>query len=73
VQGSHDGYGFEIKRVLRLGRVDLVAWDEGEVADVAMEFGEGEFGAVEAEAAKEREIELIVRLEIVQGEALKVG
>lgn len=65
MDSGHDVDGLEVDRILRLRGVDLIARDEGELADMIGEFREGELGAVKAAIAEEGEIELVVGLEIV--------
>lgn len=50
-----------------------LAEDEGEVPDVALEVGEGEAVALDLAPREEREIELILGLEIVEDEVGEVG
>jgi hypothetical protein len=73
VDSGHDVYGFEVEGVLGFIGGDLVAGDEVELTDVVGEFGEREFEALKAPGAEERKVELVVGLEIVEGEALEVG
>ena len=73
VQVAHDGDGFEVDRVLVLELVLFVAGDERESVDVPVELSQGELDGGDAELVEEREVALVVGLQIVDGDAGEVG
>ncbi|MGB2781366.1 MAG: hypothetical protein WBD63_07810, partial [Phycisphaerae bacterium] len=56
---AHDADCLEVNRVLVLELVLLVAWDEGEVMDVAVKVGEANLNRVDA--AQEWQGTLVIR------------
>ncbi len=73
MQAAHDLDGFNVDRVLLLKLVLLVARDECEGMNVFVEISQRKFDARHAPVAEEREMSLVLRLEVVQGDAGKVG
>ena len=65
--------GLDINGVLLLKFVLLVAGDEGEGVDVAMEIGERKFGGGDAGLVEQRQVTRVFGFQIVQGDAGKVG
>ena len=51
----------------------LVAGDEGEMLNVPVEFGQRKLDACNATAVEERQLSLLFRLQVVQGDAGEVG
>ena len=73
VQVVHDGDRSEIDRVVVLEAVLLVAGNEGELVDIAVQVGKRKFGRLDPVSGKQRQRPLVFRLQIVQGEAGEVG
>lgn len=70
---AHDFDGFEVDGVLLDEFVLLVAGKEGEFVDMVVEIGERKFDGADAAIVEEREIELVVGFEIVEGDAGEIG
>ena len=73
VQIVHDGDRAEIDRVLVREAVLLVAGDEGERVDVAVQVGQRELDRVDPVSGKQRQRTLFFRLQIVEGKPDKIG
>ena len=63
----------EVDRVLVLEPVLLIARDEGKVVDVTVQFGEWEFDRRDAIAREQRQVALLVRLQVMERDSSKVG
>ena len=72
VKLAHDLDGFDVDGVLLLEGVLLVAGNEGELVDVAVEIGEGKLVRDAAPVVKQRQVVLFFRLKIVQGDPGKI-
>jgi hypothetical protein len=73
MEGGHDGDGFDVELVGCFCGVDFVAGDEAEVADAVGKISERKLGPLDAPGAEEREVKLLVRFKVVEGEALEIG
>jgi len=71
VQIAHELGGFEVRRVFGIEPVLGVAGNESEVADVFVKVGQRELDAGR-QAPEQRRIRVLLRLQIVEGDAVEI-
>ena len=72
VESAHDVDGLEVDRVLVFKAVLLVAGDEPKGVDLLVQLREGKFQRADPPAIDERQVLLLLRLQIVQRDAREV-
>ena len=72
VQTPHDLNRFDVDRVLFGELVLLVAWDECKLTNLLVKVGQWKFDGLHAAAFKERQVALVFRFKIVEGDTGKV-
>ena len=73
MQAAHDFDSFNVDRVLFLEFVLLVSGDKCEVVNVLVKIGQRKFDGSNAAVVEQRQVALFFGLEIVKGDAGKVG